>query len=266
VIDAKQATASIDSERFIVASMLATEESRYRKDNIQIDLAYRYAKEMMPNAYFIDSLPILVADVRHKWGRLGLHYVSETYMYLYRAMDYIIREKPSKRRVRSYFHDLRDEYTRKVFERYSSAVARSTQAKRNLLEYSKGMWQGIYRQNGLELVIDEEFGYTLRGVAEKDTAFYLYHGQKNPCGAWQPVSDETPAGIYLFSTGMKNEETHVAVQMVLSNVGGEQKWIPADLPFGTKLEKTYSHKLIRLIVASGTDVQINGKLCLERID
>lgn len=262
--DVKHVFSYMDEDGEFVSSPNERQNSKYATDNGFIELARQVAKKCMPKAHFVDTLPVLVGEVNHKWGKCGLHYVDEVYWYLLRSFD-LIAHKSNREELAREMMELKLSVSQRIFERYARTVNHCVQRSRNILKLEQGVTPGTYEKNGLTLTVTKDFRFRVQGVAKDETIFYLYSGHKNPCGEWKSVQDTTEAGTYMFTTRMHSVANKCYVQLVLTTEDLQQRWIIGDLSAWIKLDTAYTYRLVRLVVCRGERVDASGRLCLERL-
>ena len=264
VIDAHHCFTFVDPNcPYVCPNNLLLNHNRKAKNPL-IDMAYQLVKEIIPNAYFIDSLPVLVGNMHHKWGIGGLHYVDEVYLYFYNVIDTIIHSNKSPAEINTNIQQLRDKYTKIIFENYLSTVTQCLQKERNLLDYSLGMTIGKFEQNGVTLVINSDYSFSLYGTATQDTVFYLYHAYKNPLSLWKSVKVPTLPGRYIFSTQVKSVPDNFYIQMVLTDEQLNKKWISGNLSSIITLDKPYDYRLVRAVIHKDCSIDVKGLLTFEK--
>lgn len=289
VLDIRHLYTYVDPVRERIVTSNAINDKRYRRDDRVITVAYDFAKQYLPHAHFIDALPLLVGNVNHVWGKMGLHYVDEIYLYLLRAIERITDGAPSekplparcklplrrkrlsrkkqraRREEREDLAVIYEEFSKKIIREYSAIVNRSAQEAGNLLRPENGVTVGVYEKNGLTLTIHPSYEFSICGTAEEDTVFYLYSQSKSPNGAWQSVQLDLPAGLYLFTTETETIPDRFFVQLVLTYGDKKQKWYPVDVATYFRTDTPCPYLLARIIVKKGTCVDARGKTILERI-
>jgi len=191
VLGVRHGFSFIDDELLKVSLLDYNVECRQKRENKIIDFAYSCAKEYMPNAHFIDALPIEVCDVRHKWGMLGLHFIADTYLYYFRCIDFIVHCSLDKFQEKDYISKMQFDFTKKIFSKFSLFVNKIVEKDRNKLRMDKGVLPGSYEKNGVKLVIMDDYSYSVSGTSTDDTVFYLFSSQKNPMGEWTSVKEKT---------------------------------------------------------------------------
>ncbi len=265
VIDARHTQTFIDSEGEFISSTYHSFDKRYIRDNELIDFAYICAKERIPQAHFIDSLPVSVGNIKHKWGKGGLHFVDEVYIYLYRAIDKIIHSKMTKNAEKLFLLELREKYSKEIFQNYYTTVTKCIQSERNILNYSFGMKSGKYEKNGVTLVVNPDFSFSINGTAIEDTVFYLYQANKNPLDGWRSVNAPIQQGAYTFSTMVSSINESFFIQLILTDNDSNKKWVSGNLSSTFSIDKPYHYQIVRAVIRKDSCVDVNGKLYLEKI-
>ncbi len=265
VLDIHHVYTYIDPVARAVATPNAVADNRYRLEDNVIRIAYDYAKEYLKGAYFVDALPVLVGNVNHIWGRCGLHYLDEIYLYMLRAIDLITQTDAPRIQKETELSALRQKFAHAVFEIYADAANRSAAHAANLLNFASGIRAGTYEKNGLLLTVHPDSGYAVQGCATEDTIFYLYSRTQDPCGAWSSIPTELPPGLYRLTTDVEAIPERVTLQLVLSDKEKKQRWISVNVATRFTLTSTCVYILIRLIVKKGECVNLNGKMILERL-
>lgn len=265
VVCARHARTFVDLTADRIATINHSFDQRYIRDNKLMDFAYSCAKEKLEKAHFIDALPTTVGNVNHKWGQGGLHFVDEAYLYIYRAIDAIIHNQMSIEKERLFLFELREEYAKRIFDKYANIANKCVQESHNILDYSLGMKPGKYESNGVCLTVNSDYSFSICGVANEDTVFYLYQARQNPLDGWRSVQVDTQPARYAFSTKIKNQGENFFIQLVLTDAETNKKWIKGDYTTFVVVEKPYSYRLVRAIIRSGTTVNVEGKLYFEEV-
>ncbi len=265
VVCAMHARTFVDPEANQIASTNHSFDQRYIRDNKLMDFAYHCAREKLKKSHFVDPLPISIGNVKHKWGRGGLHFVDDAYTYIYRAIDAIIHKEMSREEERLFLLELREKYTKIIFDKYAETVNNCTQENRNALNYSLGMKPGKYESNGVCLTVNSDYSFSICGTASQDTVFYLYQARQNPLDGWRSVQATTPAARYAFSTKVKNQGDSFFIQLILTDDETNKIWIKGDYTVFVTIEKPYSYQLVRAIIRPGTTVNVEGKLYFEEV-
>lgn len=265
VLDIHHVYTYIDPVSHTIATPNASWDARYVKEDRVIQIAYDYAKEHLKGSYFVDALPTPVGNVNHVWGRCGLHYLDEIYLYMLRAIERITGSSEPREQTEAALASLRSDFAHTVFNIYADTANRCAERTANLLDPARGIREGTYEKNGLRLTVGSDLRYRVEGCSNEDTVFYLYSRQKDPCGEWSSVSAELSPGQYRFTTDTENIPDRVTLQLVLTGKEKKQCWITADISKRFALTETYVYILIRLIVKKGEHVNLRGRAILERL-
>ncbi|MBQ9760434.1 MAG: hypothetical protein IJW16_03690 [Clostridia bacterium] len=265
VVDVKHVFTYIDEKGQSIPSPNYLTNANYQEENRLIALAYDIAKKRMPKAFFVDELPVMIGNAKHVWGKCGLHYVDDIYLYFYRCVDGIAGNRLSRKQYKSANAMLMNEFTRRVFGHYSKTANEYAQNSKSCLDPARGLKPGVYRKNGLTLTVDEDRNFHVEGTTTVETIFYLYSGHGNPCGEWLSVKEEIAPGMYIFSTRVRSDMKRCYIQMVLTTSDMKQKWIFGNLSSWVKTDCTYQHCLVRIVVCRGEYVDITGRLTFEKI-
>ena len=143
IIIVKTKNAKTFTDEGVLFSQNSYDSSLYKHDDKLFEIAYNCVEKQLPNAYVIEALPTLVGNVQHKWGRFGLHYVDEVYMYLFSCFDYIMNTNASRENKYAYMLKQNRIYAERIFEKYVNISNNSIQTARNILDTVKGIKIGI---------------------------------------------------------------------------------------------------------------------------
>ncbi len=222
---------------------------------------YDYAKSRLKKAHFIPSLPVLIGNREHKWGISGLHYVDEVYSYFYRAIDFITNNR-NKKIEDIYISNLQNHYSNIVFSKYSRLLNKFLPDE-NL--FNTNVKEGKYECNGIEVTINKNFNFEIKGSATEDTVFFLITNKESPLLGWGSINKEVLKGKYIFKSGIKNSDD-CFVQLVFTEKGSfEKRWLLSNDTCAFNLDKEYGFMLVRLVIKKGTYVDQSGRLFLKRI-
>jgi hypothetical protein len=261
IVKTKNAKAFIDGSTLIPTNSYG--DSVYRHDDRLFDVAFDCFIKHFPKAHIIESLPTYLGNAKHKWGMCGLHYVDETYMYLFKCFDYIMNSKASRADEHLYMLEQNRIYAEKIFEKLSDIANSTLHSERNILDVSGGITVGEYVKSGVKLTVAEDYSFSVVGKAEEDVAFYLHSGTKNPTGPWNSKEGKTKKGDYLFTTNFKCIPDKAFVQLVLTDAEKKQKWIYGHYATGFSLDHDYDYRLVRIVINKGVEVNAGGRLTLE---
>lgn len=263
VVKAKNTKTYVDQSIRSVLSPDLYVEKNSEHENELFSYAYECVLEKLPRAHVIDPPALVIGNPKHKWGKLGLHYDDDTYLYMYRCIDYIIHARQSRAKERLYMMEQNRWLCEKLFDKYVSSVHNSVQSGRNILNLQGGLKPGTYCKNGVSLTISPDYEFSVRGSAEEETVFYLLSSTGNPCGGWSSAREMLPRGRYLFTTKVECRLEEYFVQLVLTDEAGEKRWIYGNLSNSFEIDHDYAYRLIRFVVKAGCSVDVSGRLLLE---
>ena len=263
IIIVKTKNAKTFTDEGVLFSQNSYDSSLYKHDDKLFEIAYNCVEKQLPNAYVIEALPTLVGNVQHKWGRFGLHYVDEVYMYLFSCFDYIMNTNASRENKYAYMLKQNRIYAERIFEKYVNISNNSIQTARNILDTVKGIKIGRYEKNGIVVNVEEGLCFSVEGTAKEDTVFYLYTKGGNPCGEWRSHEQHIPGGDYLFTTDFACQSDAYFVQLVLTDNDNNRRWIYGHLAGEFTLDHDYTYCLIRLVIRKGVSINSTGRLFLE---
>jgi len=236
------------------------------REDALFEYAYECVLEKLPRAHVIDPPLLVIGNAKHKWGKFGLHYVTDTYLYTYRCIDYIIHAHKGRTKERQYMMEQNCLLTERLFHKYSSIVNDCVQRERDILHLRGNLKPGIYEQNGVTLTVASNYEFSVRGKAEKDTVFYLLSATGNPCGGWTSAKDTLSPGKYLFTTRVQCQLDDYFMQLVLTDEGGEKHWVYGNLSNSFEIDREYAYRLVRFVVKCGKSLDVKGLLSLERVE
>ena len=228
-----------------------------------IDIAYRCAKHHLHGAHFVDALPLLVGNVRHVWGRCGLHYLDEVYLYFLRAIERITHGE-SKENADT-LSTLREDFSQKILSIYVHAANHTAECAANVLPLDTALSEGTFEKNGLTVTVGADRCYTVTGSAEEDTVLYLLSRHGNPIGEWASLPVNLPAGTYRLTTDVEPIPDQMAVQLALSDREKNQRWFSVNVARRFSIPTDAIFAIARMTVKKGTSVQVCGRLVLERL-
>ena len=266
VLDVRHVYTYIDPVEKTVATPSAMLDRRYRNEDRVIDIAYTYAKEYLRDAHFVDALPLRVGNVRHVWGRCGLHYLDEAYLYFRRAIERITDPHASRRALTHDLSALRLSFSEKIFALYADASNRTAEGRANLLAPNEGLLAGVYEKNGLTVTVDTNRHYTVKGTAREDTAIYLCTLHGTPFGTWAPLPVSLPEGIYRLTTDVEAAPDRISVHLITTDREGKQRWLAVDVSRKLPLNGEPASVLVRMIVKKGSCVCLEGRMVFERLE
>ena len=241
-------------------------EFRYSLENKRIDRMFYCLKKFLPNAHYVDRLPLFIGNTQHKWGMNGLHYIDEIYEYLFESIDYIIHN-PNKDLLqeKATLDVIKHKWLVKILEKYNETVEFKLKQFNNLVQLENGVNKGEYAKSGVKLVVNDDFTFSLEGTAEEDTVFYLYSKHKNPLGGWISAPYFLAKGKYALSTGLDINKDTFYLQMVLTDSNNNRRWLWGSRTYRFVIERDYDLMLVRVIVNKGVSVKAKGFLRLEKI-
>lgn len=222
------------------------------KSNELYDQCFALAKKMLRKSHFIDAFPINVTNINHKWGKYHLHFIDETYLYMYDSIFEIIHSKNcfSKRRELKL---IKERYVNLVNEKLAN-VDVSTIEENNIVErYDKMTPDSKYFKNGLTLRIGKNLNFSLKGYATADTTFYLLNYSGNPLDNWKSVRETFEAENYHLMSGTSANDNFF-VQFVFSNGPEERKWVTVNRGADFTAAKDYSCVLVRIVIKKHTSI------------
>lgn len=253
----------IDSLDFLSAN-------QYAVKNKVIKLSYDFVKKFLPNAHYVETCPILIGDINHKWGIYGLHFLKQTYEYMYECVDYIIKNsilnnKLEEWEIKLFIVKKQSEYSKKIFEIYQKNVFATICKERNVINMEEGVAIGEYCKNGITLVVDSNYNFSVQGTASEDTCFYLYSYGKNPIGNWRSINKKLAVGKYLFTTKMKGKKDEYYIQLVLTDELGKKRWIGGIYSQWFEIKEECQYLLIRLIINKDVTIDDRCSISLEKM-
>ena len=263
VLDVRHVSTYVDPVTRTVATPSAVHDRRCRKEDRVIDIAYRSAKRHLRGAHFVDALPLLVGNVGHVWGRCGLHYLDEVYLYFLRAIGQITCGEGEE--SGNALAALREDFSKKVLSLYVSAANRTAEHAASVLPRDTGLCEGTFEKNGLTVTVGADRCYTVTGNAEEDTVLYLLSRHGNPVGEWASLPVALPAGSYRITTDVAPIPEQMAVQLALSDKEKNQRWFSVDVARRFSIPTDAVFALVRMTVKAGTRVEVCGRLVLEHI-
>ena len=263
VLDVRHVTGYIDPIVRTVATPSAVHDRRCRREDRVIDIAYRCAKHHLHGAHFVDALPLLVGNVRHVWGRCGLHYLDEVYLYFLRAIERITHGE-SKENADT-LSTLREDFSQKILSIYVHAANHTAECAANVLPLDTALSEGTFEKNGLTVTVGADRCYTVTGSAEEDTVLYLLSRHGNPIGEWASLPVNLPAGTYRLTTDVEPIPDQMAVQLALSDREKNQRWFSVNVARRFSIPTDAIFAIARMTVKKGTSVQVCGRLVLERL-
>lgn len=264
IVKAKHVFSYLNKNGDILSENYSSTNSN-EKENALIDFAYKCIEEYMPNAHYIENLPILIGNVNHKWGQCGLHYVDDVYLYMYRCIDFIINnsDNVSKDEENLYLAKELIKFSNKISENYQKAVSYNLDKERNIINLEHGTTVGSYDKSGINLIINQDYSFALKGTALEDVVFYLYSESKKPDGDWKSAKQTFLPGEYLFSTKIKSKNQDFFIQLVLTDEKIQRKWIFGNLSTKFSINQRYDYFLIRVVIKKGISVDEKGNISLQ---
>ena len=79
------------------------------------------------------------------------------------------------------------------------------------------------------------------------------------------VESTIEAGKYQFTTKVETDPNSYYIQLVLKNSDGDIRRISGNVSTRFELTKSYTHRLIRIIIKKGVTLDINGCMILEKL-
>ncbi len=262
ILIAENTCCYIDPESGSVAPAVIPTDETARRQNEYMSVCNKYTYKFLPRAHYVALPTVLFGSTRHKWGKCSLHYVDETYSYIYRCFDYIMTSKVSRAVENQYIASQREYYSKLIFNKYTALIGDFINHGKNILLRNELADCKAYSQNGLTLTMEADFRFSLRGKATKDTVFYISSESKNPLGGWKCIEKTTRKGSYSFSTNVKSSWPDCYVQLVIRNTEEDTRWITGDYTVPFNLDKDYKYRLIRIVVAEGRSADMSGRFFL----
>lgn len=128
-----------------------------------------------------------------------------------------------------------------------------------------GVAVGEYCKNGITLIVDSGYNFSVQGTAKEDTCFYLYSNGKNPIGNWEEINKKITVGKYLFTTKMKGKKDEYYIQLILTDTLGKKRWIGGIYSQRFEIKEECQYLLIRLIIHKDVTIDDSCSISLEKI-
>ena len=93
-----------------------------KMENLRMEKAWEIMKRLLPKAHIIEFPFTTLGNIKHKWGRGGLHYIDEYYNYFLKSIDIITQQRLSAKKEKEQLDQICKKYTQLFWDIYNKNI------------------------------------------------------------------------------------------------------------------------------------------------